>query len=135
MNRSSALFVRFAAPLVAGLVVAGCATFNVHSAREISQERLLALSEQGNASHILYMGSDFTYHYVFDSRPDRKRSYKIRAEKIKLQDTFLPGEDSYVLHPWVIEGTPFGSTVQEAVTNELPVEEADSDEPPAADDR
>ncbi len=133
------------APLLAGLAVSGCATFSVSSAREISQERLLALSEQGNANHFLYMGSDFTYHYVYDSRPNRKRSYKVRVDKIKLRDTFLPGEDSYVLHPWVIEGTPFGSTVQEAVTSEAQVaeaaknepstDEAATDEPPAEDGR
>ncbi len=96
----------------------------MREAREVSRDRLLALSEQGNADHIRYMGSDYTYHYVFDARPDKGRSYKVRADSMKLRETFLPGEDSYVLHPWVIEGKAFGSKTEEAVTNA----------PPAADD-
>jgi hypothetical protein len=123
MNRSTALILRIIAPLLAGLIVSSCAaTFSVREAREISQERLLALSEKGNTNHILYVGSDFTYHYVFDSRPGKERSYKIRADKIKLRDTFLPGEDSYVLNPWVIDGTLIGTKAEEAVTNEPPAE-------------
>jgi hypothetical protein len=108
-----------------GLCVAGCiSTFSQRDAREVSRERLQELSEAGTCDHILYMGSDFYYHYAYDSRPERARSYKIRADGMPLRDTFRVGEDSYVLHPWVIEGKPFGSKAAEAVTNE----------PPAADD-
>jgi hypothetical protein len=39
-----------------------------------------------------------------------------------LRDTFRVGEDSYVLRPWVIEGKPFGSKTEEAVTNAPPAE-------------
>jgi hypothetical protein len=108
------------------LLAAGCAaTFSAKSAREISRERLLELSEKGTTDHLRYMGSDSAWHYVYDARPDRRRSYRIRADEIKLRDTFSVGEDSYVLLPWVIEGKPFGSKTDEAVTSA----------PPAADDR
>ncbi len=111
--------------LSTGLLIAGCvSTFNARDAREVSRERLLELAEAGTCDHLLYMGSDFYYHYAYDSRPDRARSYKVRADGMKLQDTFRVGEDSYVLHPWVVEGKPFGSKYAEPVTNE----------PPAADD-
>ncbi|MGE5194537.1 MAG: hypothetical protein ACM3U2_18760 [Deltaproteobacteria bacterium] len=126
MNRFSAAIVCRHLVLLSGLFLAGCvSTFSQRDAREVSRERLLELSEAGRCDHILYMGSDFSYHYVYDSRPDKARSYKIRADGMKLRETFPLGEDSYVLHPWVIEGKPFGSKTAEAVTNE----------PPAADDR
>ena len=124
MDRSSAHFVRLWCPCLAGLIVSGCAaSFSLREAREISCDRLLVLSEQGTTDHIRYMGSDFTYHYVFDERPGKRRSYKVRADKMKLNETFLPGEDSYVLHPWVIEGKPFGSKTEEAVTSAPPAED------------
>ena len=104
------------------LLAAGCATtFSAKAAREVSRERLLDLSEAGRADHLRYMGSDFSYHYVFDARPGKERSYKVRADGMRLRDTFRVGEDSYVLLPWVIEGTPFGSKTEEAVTNAPPV--------------
>src|SRR5258708_775288 len=109
-----------------GLLAAGCApTFSAQAAREVSRERLLDLSEAGTANHLRYMGSDSAWHYVYDARPDKGRSYKVRADGMKLRDTFRVGEESYVLLPWVIEGKPFGSKTEEAVTNA----------PPAAGDR
>ena len=119
MSRYPAAIALRSLVLSTGLLVAGCmTTFSQRDAREVSRERLLELSEAGRCDHILYMGSDFYYHYVYDSRPDKGRSYKIRADGMKLQNTFGVGEDSYVLHPWVIEGKPFGSKTAEAVTNE-----------------
>lgn len=124
MNRSSALLSRLLFALLAGPIVAGCAaTFSVREAREVSRDRLLALSEQGTTDHIRYMGSDYTYHYIYDARPGKERSYKLRANSMKLRETFQLGEDSYVLHPWVIEGKPFGSKTEEAVTNAPPAED------------
>jgi hypothetical protein len=92
------------------LLLAGCATtFSPGAAREISRERLLSISEKGTTNHLQYMGSDFNYHYVFDARSGKERSYKIRTHEMKLAATFSVGEDSYVLYPWVIEGQPFGA--------------------------
>jgi len=111
--------------LQTALLAAGCmATFSQRDAREVSCERLLQFSEAGRSDHLVYEGSDFHYHYVYDSRPGKERSYKVRADQIKLRETFPVGEDSYVLHPWVIEGQPFGSKTEETPTSE----------PPAADD-
>jgi hypothetical protein len=111
--------------LQSALLAAGCAaTFSQRDAREVSRERLLELSEAGRSDHLRYEGSDFHYHYVYDSRPGKERSYKVRADQINLRETFPVGDDSYVLHPWVIEGQPFGSKTEETPTNE----------PPAADD-
>jgi hypothetical protein len=123
MNRVflPSMILRFA-PL-AGLLVAGCAaTFSPSNAREVSRERLVELSDAGHSDHILYEGSDAGYHYVFDSRPEKRRSYKVRSDSVKLKDTFPVGEDSYVLHPWVIEGKPFGSRTDEPVSGAPPAE-------------
>ena len=121
MSRFPATIVVRFLVLALGLCVAGClTTFSQRDAREVSRERLLELSEAGTCDHILYMGSDFYFHYAYDSRPERARSYKIRADGMPLHDTFRIGEDSYVLHPWVIEGKPFGSKTAEAVTDALP---------------
>ena len=88
----------------------GCfATFSQRSAQEVSREKLLAVSEKGTSNHLQYMGSDFNYHYVYDTRPGKETSYKVRVTDIKLADTFPVGEDSYVLHPWVIEGKLMGA--------------------------
>ncbi len=117
------IFVRVLAPL-SGLLVAGClATFSQREAREVSRERLLELSEAGRSDHLVYEGTDAGYHYVFDSRRDKARSYKIRADGLKLRDTFRVGEDSYVLHPWVIEGKPIGSKTEEPITSAPPAED------------
>ena len=124
-----------------GLCAAGCAAaFNPREAREISRARLVELSEEGRTDHILYEGSDFSYHYVYDSRPHRQRSYKIRTDLMPIRETFHVGEDSYVLHPWVIEGKPFGSRAEELPKVEQAVDEPSAKEPvtgepPAADDR
>src|SRR5262245_55520880 len=102
-----------------GLLAAGCAaTFSQRAAQEVTRERLLELSEAGRSDHLLYEGSDFYYHYVYDSRPGKERSYKVRADRINLRETFPVGDDSYVLHPWVIEGQPFGSKTEETPTSE-----------------
>ena len=122
--QSRALILRSLLSVVAVISAFGCAAaFNPKEAREISRGRLLELSEEGCTDHMLYEGSDFSYHYVYDSRPDRRRSYKIRTDVMPVRETFHVGEDSYVLHPWVIEGKPFGSR-----TEELPREEQAADE-------
>lgn len=91
-------------------LLSGCfTTFSQRDAHEVSQEKLLQISEKGNSNHLKYMGSDFQYHYVYDSRPGKERSYKVNVKSIKLADTFAVGEDSYVLHPWVIEGKRLGT--------------------------
>jgi hypothetical protein len=95
---------------LSALLLAGCAaTFSPGAAREISRDRLLAISEKGNTKHLQYMGSDIEYHYIWDSRAGKERSYKIRMNEMKLAATFSVGEDSYVLYPWLIEGQPLGS--------------------------
>jgi hypothetical protein len=91
------------------LILAGCAaTFSPGAAREVSRDHLLQISEVGKTNHLTYMGSDFSYHYVFDSRPGKERTYKVRIADMKLANTFSVGEDSYVLLPWVIEGQLMG---------------------------
>src|SRR5689334_15447422 len=116
MKPSSRQITEAAAAILWVLTAAGCATtFSAQAAREISREQLLTLSEAGTADHLRYMGSDLGHHYVFDARPGKERSYKLRASEIKLRDTFRVGEDSYVLFPWVIDGQPFGSKTEEAV--------------------
>lgn len=107
--------------LVGVLILAGCATtFSPGAAREVSRDRLLQISEAGRTNHLTYMGSDFSYHYVFDSRPGKERTYKVRIADMKLANTFSVGEDSYALLPWVIEGQLMGSR-----PTELGVESAD----------
>ncbi|HEY3969341.1 MAG TPA: hypothetical protein VGM05_32615 [Planctomycetaceae bacterium] len=101
--RRTSLFLVFA-------LLPGCfATFSQRNAQEVTREKLLAVSEKGTSNHLQYMGSDFNYHYVYDTRPGKERSYKVRVTDIKLTDTFAVGEDSYVLHPWVIEGKLLGT--------------------------
>jgi hypothetical protein len=70
---------------------------------------LLQICETGKTDHLTYMGSDFNYHYVFDSRAGKERTYKVRVTDMKLANTFSIGEDSYTLLPWVIEGRLMGS--------------------------
>jgi hypothetical protein len=92
------------------LLLPGCfSAFSQRTAREVSRDKLLQISEKGTTDHLQYVGSDFQYHYVYDSRPGKERSYKVSVKAVKLKDTFAVGEDSYVLHPWVIEGAPFGT--------------------------
>jgi hypothetical protein len=96
--------------LLAATVSAGCSAFSTQSAREVSRERLLEISEKGRSDHLKYVGSDFAYHYVYDSRPGVEKTYRVRADSIKLADTFpVSSDDSYVLHPWLIEGKLLGS--------------------------
>jgi len=96
--------------LLAATLSTGCNTFSTRSAREVSRERLLEISEKGRSDHLRYVGSDFAYHYVYDSRPEVEKTYKVRSDSIKLADTFTLGSnDSYVLHPWLIEGKTLGS--------------------------
>jgi hypothetical protein len=107
-------------PLLWIAATAGCAaTFSPGSAREVSRDRLLAICETGTTDHLTYMGSDFNYHYIFDSRPGKERTYKVRATDMKLANIFSVGEDSYVLHPWVIEGQLLGSKPRDLETGEL----------------
>ena len=97
--------------LLAATLSTGCNTFSTQSAREVSRERLLEISEKGRSDHLKYVGSDFAYHYVYDSRPGVEKTYRVRADSIKLADTFPVGsDDSYVLHPWLIEGKLLGSS-------------------------
>ncbi|MSR56062.1 MAG: hypothetical protein EXS05_00070 [Planctomycetaceae bacterium] len=98
-----------AAALIA-LWPAGCASpFNIHSANEVTRERLLELADTGAADHMQYMGSDRAFHYVYDERPNRQKTYKVRREQIELKERFGVGEDSYTLHPWLIEGDLLGT--------------------------
>ena len=107
--------------LLCALILSSCAaTFSPGGAREVSRDRLLRISEAGQANHLTYMGSDFSYHYVFDSRPGKERTYKVRIADVKLANTFSVGEDSYVLLPWVIEGQLMGTR-----PTEVGVESAD----------
>lgn len=110
MLQSRHLIVRLLWALLAAPFVAGCATpFMAPTAREVSHERLLEISEAGTSDHLRYVGSDGQFHYVDDTRKGTKKSYKVRADSMKLADTFALGKDSYVLHPWVIEGTMMGT--------------------------
>jgi len=110
MNSMSAHLARPFSGLLFVWMLAGCAaTFSPGGAREVSRDRLLRISETGKTDHLTYMGSDFNYHYVFDSRPGKERTYKVRVTDMKLANTFSVGEDSYTLLPWVIEGQLMGS--------------------------
>ncbi len=124
MHRTNSPCFWTSATLLAAMLASGCATtFNAQNAREVTRERLLELSEAGKSDHLFYVGSDLGYHYVFDSRPTKGRSYKIRADNMTLRDTFRVGEDGYVLYPWVIEGKTLGSKTEEVITNEPPAED------------
>jgi len=113
MTRLPSMSLCKALLLALGLL-AGCSPLDVNSAREVSRERLLILSEQGHNDHLRYVGSDTKYHYVFDSRPESERMFKVRSNEIKLQDTFAPGsEEPYVLWPQVIEGKLLGEKPRE----------------------
>lgn len=110
MLRNRYLILRLLGALLVAPFVAGCATpFIAPAAREVSRERLLEISEAGTSDHLHYVGSDGQFHYVDDTRKGTKKSYKVRADSMKLADTFALGKDSYVLHPWVIEGKMMGS--------------------------
>jgi hypothetical protein len=112
--------------LLCALTVAGCAaTFSPGVAREISRDRLLQICETGKSDHLSYRGSDFNYHYVFDSRPGKERTYKVRISNMKLADTFSVGDDAYVLLPWVIEGQLMGSKPNELQIADSAVESTD----------
>jgi hypothetical protein len=92
------------------MLLAGCTSvFSREAAREVSRDKLLALADSGAGNHMHYVGSDRAYHYVYDRRDDRQKSYKVRAEQIELKNTFDVGEDSYVLWPWLIEGKLLGA--------------------------
>jgi hypothetical protein len=94
------------------LCAAGCAeTFSMRRATEITREQLLNLSEKDKSDHVVYVGTEGGYHYVCDVRPGTEDSYKVRADSLKLTDTFRVGsryDEPYVLYPWVIEGKPLG---------------------------
>jgi hypothetical protein len=112
------------------LLGAGCTTtFSQHDAREVTRDKLLRISEAGTTDHLQYVGSDFDYHYVYDARDDKHRSYKIRIDSLALADTFPVGDDSYVLRPWVIEGKPMGTKPTEMPKDYdgVPEEEGTSD--------
>lgn len=113
-------FVGLAIVLAATIPV-GCSTFTTRDAREVSRERLLEISEKGRCDHLKYVGSDFAYHYVYDSRAGVEKTYKVRADSIKLADTFAVGaSDSYVLHPWLIEGKRLGTKPSREPVRALP---------------
>lgn len=90
----------------------GCAaTFSADRAVEVTREQLLALSEKEKSEHLVYVGSDRTFHYVCDVRAGQEKSYKVRTDSMKLADTFTLGsgfDEPYVLYPWVVEGKPLG---------------------------
>lgn len=90
----------------------GCTeTFSKRRATEITREQLLNLSEKDQSEHVVYVGTEGGYHYVCDVRPGKEESYKVRADSMKLADTFRVGSDfdePYVLYPWVVQGEPIG---------------------------
>lgn len=113
MKPASRLPFRFVLLIVAGMIPAACNTFGTQSAREVSHERLLEISGRGAVDHLRYIGSDSAYHYVYDSTPGVSKTYKVRADSIKLRDTFAVGsDDSYPLYPWIIEGKSLGTKAQ-----------------------
>ncbi len=121
MTQTLRLQIRRLPAVVIGLLLAGCASpFSAREAHEVSRERLLRISEAGPIDHLHYVGSDASYHYIHDVQTGKERSYKIRADGLKIRDTFPLGEDEYALLPWVIEGTPFGSQTEETPTNAKP---------------
>jgi hypothetical protein len=111
-------FCRHSTWMALGLTLfPGCFNaFSQRNAREVSCEKLLQISEQGRSDHLQYVGSDFSFHYVFDNRKGHERSYKVAANSIKLVDTFGVGDDSYVLHPWMIEGKKLGIQAEDELT-------------------
>lgn len=114
MNRLRRSAVRLALIFLCGVLMPGCfAAFSRREAREVSRERLLQISEKGTTDHLQYRGSDFGYHYVFDTRPGKERSYKVSVTSMPLAETFPVGDDFYVLHPWVIEGKLMGTKVDD----------------------
>lgn len=100
-------WIAFVLPAV--MPLGGCASvFSTGAAREVSRDKLHSLADAGAGNHMHYMGSDRNYHYVYDQRPDRQTSYKVRASEFELKNTFDVGDDSYVLWPWLIEGKLLG---------------------------
>jgi hypothetical protein len=102
---------RIAALLLAGCLAGGCAqTFGIRAAKEISRDELLSMADRGKANHVRYMGSDEAYHYVYNTRDGEEGSYKVRADRLRLEQTFRVGDDdSYILWPWLIEGKRLGA--------------------------
>jgi hypothetical protein len=97
--------------LAAALLLAGgCrGVFNARSARDVTREELLELGDTGTADFLHYVGTSDGYHYVFDTRHDKEASYRIRADQMKLAETFAPGDQKpYVLYTWLIEGKRLG---------------------------
>lgn len=125
MSRMPMRLARSLWGLLCVFIPIGCATsFSPGSAREVSRDRLLQISEAGKSDHLTYMGSDVYYHYVFDSRAGKERTYKVRVTDLKLANTFSIGDDSYVLLPWVIEGQHMGSKPGDLAAGNLAVESA-----------
>jgi hypothetical protein len=111
--------------VLATLGLCGCSpVFNVRAAREVSRDRLLGLADRGRTDHLWYVGSDEFYHYVADTRSGHEGSYKVRADEVRLSDTFRIGDDQgYVLWPWLIEGKRLGRRPRELPIPHQPVTE------------
>jgi hypothetical protein len=72
INRKEMHIVLSALALSASCLT-GCSPFDVKSAREVSRDRLLVISEKGQNDHLRYVGTEGAYHYVQDTRPDVQR--------------------------------------------------------------
>ena len=108
-NMDAREFVFFAIWGCFAVISCGCSSpFSMQKAQEVSRDKLISLAEKGHSDHLVYVGSDFQYHYAYDSRPGKERTYKINAKNLRLKETFSFGDDAYVLHPWMIEGKLLG---------------------------
>ncbi|MCY2963261.1 MAG: hypothetical protein NT069_06340 [Planctomycetota bacterium] len=96
--------------------VCGCSPFNFSPARVIviDKDLLQVIADEGAGDHLYYAGSDSEYHYLVDTRPQKGQAYKIETKQLRLNDTFLRGEDEpYVVYPHVIAGKKLGGKPKE----------------------
>lgn len=102
--------------IICASICLGCTPFDFSTERavQVNREQLLHIAEQGTQDHLYYAGSDWSYHYLVDTRKDHESAYKIEHKQLKLKDTFERDEDSpYVVYPHVIEGKKIGHRPRE----------------------